>query len=114
MIYHNPRCSKSRQTLALLREHDIDPVIVNYLENPPTKTQLRKLCKLLGKGPVEIMRFKERIAKEKNLAANDQRTDSQWFELIIQDPILLERPIVVVDDKKAALGRPPENVLAII
>ncbi len=114
VIYHNPRCSKSRATLKLLQENGIEPNVVNYLETPPSKAQLQALCALLELKPQALIRFKESMAKDQAITPKDERSDDQWLELITQYPILLERPIVVVDDAKAALGRPPENVLAII
>ncbi len=113
VIYHNPRCSKSRATLELLNRHDVRSTIINYLETPPSKAELRRLLKLLGKRPQDIIRFKEAVAKELRLSRKDNRTDDAWLELMVEHPILIERPIVVVGDK-AALGRPPEAVLSIL
>lgn len=114
VIYHNPRCSKSRKTLRLLKEKDIDPIVINYLESPLTRMELKNLCSLLGKQPQEMIRFKESIAREKNLKFSDKRTDEEWLELMMEYPILMERPVIVVDDNKAVLGRPPENIFSII
>jgi arsenate reductase len=109
VIYYNPRCSKSRESLRLLQENGLNPVVINYLETPLTTAELKHLCNLLDRKPWEIIRFKEDIAKEKKLAPSDKRTANEWFRLIIEYPILMERPVIVIDDKKAVLGRPPEN-----
>jgi arsenate reductase len=114
VIYYNPRCSKSRESLRLLKENGLNPVVINYLETPITTAELKHLCHLLNRKPWQMVRFKEDIAREMNLAASDKRTADEWFRLIIEQPILMERPVIVVDDKKAVLGRPPQNILAII
>lgn len=114
VIYHNPRCSKSRATLSLLQEKGVEPTIVNYLEAPLTKLQLQTLCNLLDRKPKQIIRFSESVAKDKGFKANDDRSAEEWLGHIADNPILLERPIVVVDDQRAVIGRPPENVLSII
>lgn len=113
VIYHNPRCSKSRATLELLNRHGVQPTIINYLETPPSKAELKRLLKLLAKRPPDIIRFKEAAAKEHALSPKDDRTEDAWLQIMIDNPILIERPIVVIGDK-AALGRPPEAVLSII
>ena len=113
VIYHNPRCSKSRATLALLTERGIDVDIIRYLETPPSPGELADLLKLLGKSAPQIMRFKESAAKERGLKPTDERDQQEWLELIAANPSLLERPIVVIG-AKAAIGRPPENVLALL
>ena len=111
-IYHNPRCSKSRQTLALLREHGVEPVIVEYLKTPPDVTELRRLLGLLGMKPRELMRRKETPYKELNLA-DDTLTDDALIEAMVENPVLIERPIVVAEET-AVMGRPPENALSLI
>ena len=108
-IYHNPRCSKSRQTLGLLEEKGISPNIVAYLETPPDAATLRVILNALGKTPRDLMRKKEEAYTANNLG-DESLTDEQLISAMIKDPILIERPIVVVGDK-AALGRPPEDVL---
>ena len=113
VIYHNPRCSKSRATLELLNRHGVRPTIINYLETPPSKVELKRLLKLLGKKPQEMIRFKETVAKEHSLSLEDDRTEDAWLQIMIDHPILIERPIVVIGNK-AALGRPPEAVLSIL
>lgn len=110
-IYHNPRCSKSRQTLALLEENDVSPEVILYLETPPTKAALTALVKKLGlDSPRDMMRKKEEPYKELSLA---EASDAALIDAIAAHPILLERPIVVNGDR-AAIGRPPENVLAVL
>jgi len=110
-IYHNPRCSKSRETLKLLENQaNIQIEIVQYLKTPPTVEELLKLCQQLNKKPLEIMRIKETRFKELGLSVKDERSDAQWCELMVDNPILIERPIVVYQEK-AAMGRPPEAVI---
>ncbi len=107
-IYHNPRCSKSRQTLALLEESGIEPEIVLYLETPPSATALKGLLDKLGKAPREILRKGEDDYKGMNLA-NTELSDKELIDAMVTAPKLIERPIVVRGDR-AVLGRPPENV----
>lgn len=111
IIYHNPRCSKSRQTLALLEEKGIEPEVVKYLETPPSVEQLKTLYSQLGASSVrEMIRVKEDIYKELSLAdANDEAL----FNAMANNPKLIERPIVVANGK-AKHGRPPEQVLEIL
>ena len=111
-IYHNPRCTKSRQTLALLEQRGIQPRIVEYLVTPPTEAELKRLLKLLGISPRELLRTKEEEYKQAKLDKPGV-TDTEIIHAMIKYPRLMERPIVVVGNK-AALGRPPENVLKII
>ena len=112
-IYHNPRCTKSRQTLALLEERGIDPKVVLYLETPPTAERILELSKMLGVAPLAFTRTKEARFKELGLNKKDERSDAEWAHILADNPKLIERPIVVVGDK-AALGRPPEDVLEIL
>ncbi|MDH3638527.1 MAG: arsenate reductase (glutaredoxin) [Gammaproteobacteria bacterium] len=111
-LYHNPRCSKSRATLKLLDEHGVSANVVDYQKTPPTHVELQELLKLLGMTPRELMRTQEPAYREANLD-DPQLTDDQLINAIIADPILLQRPIVVAHGK-AAVGRPPENVLDIL
>lgn len=111
-IFHNPRCSKSRQTLALLEERGIQPEVVRYLETPPTADELKSILALLGKSPRELMRKGEDAYKSLALA-DDSLTDDQLIQAMVENPKLIERPIVL-SNGKAALGRPPESVLAIL
>ena len=112
IIYHNPRCSKSRQTLALLEENGVTPTIVEYLKAPPTHQQLDSLLRGLGKEPQELMRKGEAEYKEQNLADETLSRD-QLIDAMIKTPKLIERPIVIAGDK-VVVGRPPENVLTIL
>lgn len=111
-IYHNPRCSKSRQTLALLEGRGIEPTVVRYLETPPSAKELDAICRKLGKEPQAIVRRKEARFKELGLG-DGERSRQAWLQVLSENPILIERPIVVVGDE-AALGRPPEDVLALL
>ena len=111
-IYHNPRCSKSRATLALLQERGIEPRVVPYLEQPPDIGQLRELLRMLGLPPRELMRRGERVYREQGLD-DEAVDDEQLLRAIVAHPILMERP-VVVRDGRAAIGRPPERVLDIL
>lgn len=111
-IYHNPRCSKSRQTLALLEENGIKPDIVLYLDTPPDRETLKGLLEKLGLAPRELLRKGEQDYKDRGLA-DTSLSDDAIIDAMIEAPKLIERPIVV-QGKKAVLGRPPENVLALI
>jgi arsenate reductase (glutaredoxin) len=111
-IYHNPRCSKSRQTLALLEEHNISPDVILYLDTPPSATVLQQLLSKLGISARELLRKGEDAYKDNNLK-NPELTEQQLIDAMIAHPKLIERPIVVKGDK-AVLGRPPENVLALV
>lgn len=111
-IYHNPRCSKSRQTLKLLVEHDIQPRIVEYLETPPNAETLTYIMNLLGLEPRQLMRTGEPVYKENDLG-NENLTRAELVAAMVEHPILIERPIVVAGDR-ARIGRPPESVLEII
>ncbi len=108
IIYHNPRCSKSRETLKLLQDSGIEPEIVEYLKNPLTKAQLKSLKTKLGIKPALWLRTKE--AEYKALALTLESSDSACFDAMVEHPKLMERPIVTLGNK-AAIGRPPEKVL---
>ena len=112
IIYHNPRCTKSRQTLALLQERGIKPKIIEYLQHPPTVKELESLLLMLGMTPRQLIRKDESLYKDQMLD-NERLTHGQLVHAMVSSPILIERPIVV-NDGKAAIGRPPENVLAIL
>ncbi len=107
-IYHNPRCSKSRQTLAIIKEKGIEPEIVLYLNTPPTKTELQTIINQLGIQPSQLLRKGEKVYKEN--FKGKEISEKKWIDLMIAHPKLIERPIVVKDGK-AVLGRPPENVI---
>jgi arsenate reductase len=109
-IYHNPRCSKSRQTLAILEEKGIEHNVVEYLTNPPSQAELKRVLTKLGMKPADIIRKKE--AKEAGIDASAM-SDGDLIKAMVTNPIVIERPIVVADDQ-AVMGRPPENVLSII
>ena len=112
-LYHNPRCSKSRQTLALLEEKGITPDVIKYLETPLSVDQLKTVYAQLGLSSVrDMMRTKESIYKELSLG-DESLTDEQLFEAMVENPKLIERPIVIKGDA-ARLGRPPEQVLEIL
>lgn len=111
-IYHNPRCSKSRQTLALLTNRGLLPRVVHYLDAPPTPTTLARLLKLLAMRPRELLRTNETVYAELGLE-DAQLTDDELIAAMVSHPVLIERPIVEANGS-AAIGRPPENVLRII
>ena len=112
IIYHNPRCSKSRQTLALLEEKGVSPRIVDYLKTPPSAAELKTILKKLGLRPRDLMRKGEPRYAELGLKDRDLDDDA-LIALMVANPILIERPIVV-SGGKAAIGRPPESVLEIL
>lgn len=112
-IYHNPRCSKSRETLALLEQHGVTPDVVLYLETPPSIDQLKKLLKELGFSSArELMRKKEDLYKALKLA-DESLSEAQLLQAMVDNPKLIERPIVV-KGTQARIGRPPEQVLEIL
>ena len=111
-IYHNPKCSKSRQTLKLLEEQATGIDVIEYLKNPPTVKKLKEILSLLKISPLDLMRKKETEYKELMLS-NSNLSDKDLIESMIKHPILIERPIVLANGK-AALGRPPEDVLNIL
>jgi len=111
-MYHNPRCSKSRRTLELLRERGIEPRIIEYLQEPPTAEELRNILRLLGLQPRQLMRTGEAPYRELGLD-RDGLSEDQLLSAMVEHPILIERPIVLANGK-AAVGRPPESVLGIL
>lgn len=111
-MYHNPRCSKSRQTLELLKENSIEPELITYLETPPTEAELDNVLNLLGMEPRDLMRKKEAEYSAAGLD-NPGLDRAALIKGMVENPRVIERPIVVANGK-AAIGRPPENVLAII
>ena len=111
VIYHNPRCSKSRATLALLQERGLEPRVVEYLETPLDAGRLEDLAKKLGRAPSEFVRSKEDAYREAGLSK--QSSDADLLRAMAAHPILVERPIVV-NGARAAIGRPPEDVLEIL
>ena len=111
-IYHNPRCSKSRQTLSLLEEQGIEPAVTKYLDSPPDAATLSNILGMLNMEPRDLMRKKEKEYKELNLNNPDLSRD-ELIKAMVENPKLIERPIVIKDGK-AAIGRPPEQVLEIL
>ena len=110
-IWHNPRCSKSREALALLEENGVESDVVKYLEEIPTKEQIKELLTMLGIGARELMRTKESIYKELNL--KDENDEAKLIEAMATHPKLIERP-VIIKDGKAVIGRPPQKVLELL
>jgi len=111
-IYHNPSCGTSRNTLAMIREAGIEPKVVEYLKTPPSKSQLRALLKTMGIGARDLLRQKEAIHAELDLA-NPKWTDDQLLDFVVQHPILMNRPVVVTP-LGARLCRPAESVREIL
>lgn len=111
-IWHNPRCSKSRATLALLESRGLAPRIVDYLKTPPGAAELKTVLAALGKRPREIIRTGEAVYRDLGLDSGDL-TDAALVRAMTENPVLIERPIVI-NGAKAAIGRPPEAVLGIL
>lgn len=109
-IYHNPRCSKSRATLALLQDSGVEPVVVEYLKDPPSAAELKRILAMLRMRPRELMRRKE--SQEAGLD-DPGLSDEALIEAMVSNPVVIERPIAVHGDR-ARLGRPPEAVLEIL
>ena len=110
-IYHNPRCSKSRATLELLQEHGVEPKIIEYLKSPPNPAALKSILAKLKLRPEQLIRKTEDLYKD--LIAGKNLNDAQLIAAMVDNPILIERPIVVAGTR-AALGRPPETVLTLL
>ncbi len=110
-IYHNPRCRKSRETLGLIREAGHEPEIVEYLQNPPSESELKELLEGMDKKPTELIRKGEEIYKSK--FKGKTFSEAEWIKIMVENPKLIERPIVV-KGKEVILGRPPENVKEIL
>ena len=106
-IYHNPRCRKSRETLGIIKSAKVNPEIVEYLNSPPTENELKNILKMLEISPLDLLRKGESIYKEKY--KGKKFNEENWIKIMVKNPILIERPIVVKNGK-AILGRPPENV----
>ena len=111
-IYHNPRCSKSRQTLQILQDEGIEPEIIEYLKNPPNQETLKTILSLLDMSPRDLMRKNEDAYQELDLA-NQSLSDEILIDAMVNNPILIKRPIVLANGK-ATLGRPPELVNEIL
>ena len=112
VIYHNPRCSKSRATLELLEQHAVETDIIEYLEDPPSPEELTRIIALLGVSARDLMRTTEAVYHDADLD-DDSLSDEEIIDAICEYPALLQRPIVVRGDR-AVIGRPPENVLEIL
>ena len=112
IIFHNPRCSKSRQALEILKNRDIEPEIVEYLKDGPSEEDIKIILELLGVSIKDILRKKDAIYKEAGFD-NDDLSDDQLIKLASDNPSVIERPIVINGDK-AAIGRPPESILEIL
>jgi len=112
IMYHNPRCSKSRETLQILEAHDIEPEIIDYLDEPPDPQELRRIIGLLGVSARDLMRTTEPVYKDADLD-DDSLSEDEIIEAICEYPELLQRPIVILGDK-AIIGRPPSRVLDLI
>ncbi|MFW5700401.1 MAG: arsenate reductase (glutaredoxin) [Cyclobacteriaceae bacterium] len=110
-IYHNPRCRKSRETLQLLKDAGKEPEIIEYLKTPPSTAQLKEIIDLLQVSPEQIIRKGEKLYKDK--FKNKKIDDQEWLKILNENPVLIERPIVI-SNNKAVIGRPPENVKVLI
>lgn len=110
-IWHNPRCSKSRNAVTLLEEKGIEADVVKYLDTPPTKEELVAVLKMLGISARELMRTKEDLYKELNL--KEETDEDKLIDAMVEHPKLIERP-VVIKDGKAAIGRPIENIIDLL
>lgn len=110
-IYHNPRCSKSREALELIQKKDKEVEVIEYLKNPPTQKELKEILGLLKIRPEELVRKGESLYKEN--FKDKKFTDSQWIKILCEHPVLIERPIVV-KQKRATIGRPLEKVLELL
>ena len=109
-IYHNPRCATSRRSLALLRERGVEPHIIEYLKTPPSAPELKRILGQLNMPAAKLLRKKEATAAGIDVKA---LSEDQLIAAMINNPIVIERPIVI-SDGKAALGRPPEAVLSVL
>ncbi|MGR3551781.1 arsenate reductase (glutaredoxin) [Pseudooceanicola sp.] len=111
ILWHNPRCTKSRQTLALIESHGYQPRIRPYLHDAPTPDEIRNVLQALGMTPIQVMRVKEKVFAE--LGLNETTEDEALIRAMSEHPILIERPILIIEGR-AAIGRPPENVLPLL
>ncbi len=109
-IYHNPRCRKSRETLELIKEHGIDPDVVLYMDNPMKQKELKDILNKLNVRAEDLVRTGEKLYKEEY--KGKILKENEWVKVLIENPKLMERPIVVKGDK-AIIGRPPENVMVL-
>ncbi|PLA73501.1 arsenate reductase (glutaredoxin) [Hydrogenovibrio sp. SC-1] len=112
-IYHNPRCSKSRKTLQILQDQGISIHEIRYLETPPTRDELGALCQAMAIEPQQLIRTGESLFKELGLSITDPKSRIEWLSILVDNPKLIERPIVRVCEQ-VVIGRPPEKVLSIL
>lgn len=112
-IWHNPRCSKSRETMQLLTDAGVDPDVRRYLDDPPDADELRRVLGLLGMQPWELVRMGEQEAKDLRMAEWGHDDPDRWVEAMVAHPRLIERPVVIAGDR-AVLGRPPADVEALL
>jgi arsenate reductase (glutaredoxin) len=112
VIWHNPRCSKSRQTMQLLVDAGVEPTVIEYLKNPPEVFEIKRVIGVLNIAPKALMRTKEAAFQDNGLGAADV-SDDALIAAMAEHPILIERPVVIKGDK-AVIGRPPENVNALL
>jgi arsenate reductase len=112
IIYHNPNCSKSRAALSILQQHNVSLEIIEYLQSPPSTDNLKRILRLLNCGPIALMRTQEDVFKELNLDAGINN-DESLISAMASQPILIERPIVICDDK-AIIAKPPEKALELL
>ena len=112
IIYHNPSCSKSRQTLEIIKSKGIEPIIIEYLKVSPTKDKIKEILSILGYAPRDLMRKKESVYIENKLEDSSLSNDA-LINFMVKNPILIERPIIIFNNK-VAIGRPPEKVLDIL
>ena len=110
-IWHNPRCSKSRNAVALLEEQGIEAEVVKYLDTPPSKDEIKAVLKMLGMSARELMRTKETLYKE--LGLKDVTDEEELIDAMVQNPKLIERP-VVIKEGRATVGRPIENIMELL
>ena len=112
-IWHNPRCSKSREAMKLLQDRGVDAEVVDYLGQPPSPAGVEALLAKLGGDPRQLVRFKEDEAKALGLSPGDERTAAEWAALLAAHPRLIERPVLEVGDR-AVVGRPTERLLELL
>ena len=112
-IYHNPNCSKSRKTLEILNYRDVEIKIIEYLKTPPNKDELQDILMKLNISPKDLIRFKDDKAKELGISYENEFPFDYWISILVENPKLIERPIVI-SDKGAVIGRPPEKVFSLL
>ena len=113
IIFHNPRCTKSRETLKIVEENNLDLKIIEYLKTPPSVEELDYGCKKLEVDPKDIIRTKEKLFADLGLSISSNKSRTEWLKILSENPKLIERPIVIYNNK-AVIGRPPEKVLEVI